>query len=210
MLKEEKEEPSKQSGNEVLISRGGLATKEKEAPQQHFDISQFLGLAPDNIMSFTMMVLENNEEDELKHCPKYLREIFKKHPYLLEEHDYNEPRKHEVIFSLNIDLKKRIYNRPRPLTHDRQEIKEEVLTMERKEIFQRALSIHNSSIVAVRKKNGKIRICNDFRKLNELVLDPIITQPPLKYLCRNFYGSRICLLNFALWNCIVITVINKP
>ena len=49
----------------------------------------------------------------------------------MKERGYDEPRKHEVVFSLNIDLEKRIYNRPRPLTHDRQEIKEEVLAMEK-------------------------------------------------------------------------------
>ena len=63
--------------------------------------------------------------------------------------------------------------------------------MEKKGILQRRLSIHNSPIVAVRKKSGKIRICNDFRKLNDLILDPIITRPPLKYVCRIFYGSRV-------------------
>ena len=110
------------------------------------------------------MVLEKKceEEEDLEHCPVYVKELFRKHPELLEEPDYNAPRKHGVVFSLDVDLKKRIYNKPRPLTHDRQEIKEEVLSMERKGIIQRGLSIHNSPIVAVRKRSGKIRICNDF------------------------------------------------
>ena len=81
--------------------------------------------------------------------------MFQKYPGLLKEKDYNAPRKHGVVFSLDIDLKKRIYNKLRPLTHDRQEIKDEVLSMEKKGILQRGLSIHNSPIVAVQKNQGK-------------------------------------------------------
>ena len=176
------------------MSTGELMREDEEKPQEHREHNQLVRVATETNVSFTLMVLEKTdieEEDELKHCPVYVREVFQEYPSLLKEEEYDKPRKHGVVFSLNIDLEKRIYNRPRPLTHDRREIKEEVLAMEKKGILQRALSIHNSPIVAVRKKNGKIRICNDFRKLNELILDPIVTLPPLKYVCRNFYGSKI-------------------
>ena len=56
------------------------------------------------------MVLEKDlkeEEDQLKHYPEYVKTIFQECPSLLEERNYNEPRKHGVVFSLNTDLKKK-------------------------------------------------------------------------------------------------------
>ena len=131
---------------------------------QPADIDALFNYMHPGSFNFSGMALEKKceKEKDLEHCPVYVKELFQEHPELLKEPDYNAPCKHGGGgFSLDIDLRKRIYNKPHPLTHYRQEIKEEVLSMERKGIIQRGLSIHNSPIVAARKRSGKIRICND-------------------------------------------------
>ena len=118
-LNKEEEEPSKQNEDRITLSTGTLAREDRELPQECFHLDQFMGLTPETNMNFAMMVLEKVEEEEkdkLGHCLEYVREIFDEHPYLLKEEGYDKPRKHEVVFSLNIDLGKRIYNRAWPLT----------------------------------------------------------------------------------------------
>jgi transposase InsO family protein len=64
----------------------------------------------------------------------------------------------------------------------RQTIKEEVDAMLRMGVIEPAASPYSSPIVLVKKKDGKIRFCVDFRKLNQIVIFDAEPMPDIDYL----------------------------
>ena len=71
-LNKDEEKLSERNENRITLSTGALARKDRELPQERFDLDQFMGLTPGTNMNFAMMGLEKIEEeekDELRHCP---------------------------------------------------------------------------------------------------------------------------------------------
>ena len=63
-----------------------------------------------------------------------------------------------------------------------QEAKELILEMETKGILEKARSSYASPITCVRKKNGRLRICGDFRVLNSITVPDHHPLPRIDYL----------------------------
>ena len=81
----------------------------------------------------------------------------------------------------NITLKpeaKPVWQQPRPLGyHDRQDVLKSLSDMTARGVVEPAQSAWASPIVLVRKKNGSVRFCVDYRRLNQATIDEPFPMP---------------------------------
>ena len=95
--------------------------------------------------------------------------------------------KHQIITK---GFPKKINPRRQPV-HFQQKINESIDEMLKNNIIEECESPWNSSIVCVKKKDSNdIRICLDFRKLNEVTERPIFPIPNVDEILDSFGGSR--------------------
>jgi hypothetical protein len=84
-----------------------------------------------------------------------------------------------------------IRTRQYPLPHSQQEvIKREVESMLAMGVIERASSPYSSPIVLVKKKEGAVRFCVDFRKLNRQVVFDAEPMPDIEHLFSKLSGAR--------------------
>ena len=76
-----------------------------------------------------------------------------------------------VEFTIETEDERPVFVRPYPLPYAKaQVVKDEVESMLKLGVIERAASPYNSPIVLVRKPDGKVRFCSDFREINRKVI----------------------------------------
>ena len=84
-----------------------------------------------------------------------------------------------------------IYHRPRPLSKDElEEVKSHLQGLLDAKIIAPSASDFSSPIVIVRKKNGKIRMCVDYRKINSRILKDNYCIPKIEDLFSTLSGAQ--------------------
>jgi len=84
-----------------------------------------------------------------------------------------------------------VRTRQYPLPHSQHEvIANEVQSMVKMGVIERASSPYSSPIVLVKKKDGAVRFCVDFRKLNRHVIFDAEPMPDIEYLFSKLSGAR--------------------
>jgi len=111
------------------------------------------------------MVLNNTnlteeEKTELYKVFKEYEDVFATHEFDLGTTDVFE---HEIILNNDIPIKQKAYNIPYKL---KEEIKRQIKELEKAKVIRSSYSPWTSPVVPVKKKDGEIRMCIDYRKLN--------------------------------------------
>jgi len=118
---------------------------------------------------FAINCIREVNEIDLSHIP--CRELRNTVENMIN--NYNPVKSREVSIEMNLVLKdsEPVYQRARRLSpRDRTEVDAQVSEWLREGIIQPSLSEYASPVVLVQKKNGKTRLCVDYRKLNKKVI----------------------------------------
>src|SRR5215469_6165258 len=111
------------------------------------------------------------EEKLLSHQKKDIKEIFIKYKEIFTElPGMAKGIKHKI----NLTSEDPVKTKPYPIPYNaKKELKEEVDKMLKLKVIRRSNSAYASPIVTVKKKDGSMRVCADYRKLNKITLfDP--------------------------------------
>ncbi|XP_076462144.1 uncharacterized protein LOC143294651 [Babylonia areolata] len=100
-------------------------------------------------------------------------------------------------FDMTVDTAKPVRVKQYPLPHAKVEIvKQEVETMKTLGVIEPAASPYNAPVVLVRKKDGKIRFCVDYRRLNNVTVFDAEPLPDVEHLFSSLGKARY----FSKWD----------
>lgn len=112
--------------------------------------------------------------------------------------------KHRIDIEKNAPCQQKFYKVPLALED---EVEKEVKKLLDNGIIRESQSDWNSPLVVVKKKNGKLRLCVDYRKLNAVTLKPNYYIPSASEIFDNLSGAKVfsCLdLSSAYYHCEIL------
>ena len=90
------------------------------------------------------------------------------------------------------------YNRkPYPIANSREEaVRTKINRLLKDDIIECSQSPYTSPIVAIRKKNGKVRLCLDAREINKTLINDRTSPGEIEEILKKFHGTQFisCLL----------------
>ena len=93
----------------------------------------------------------------------------------------------EIRFKEAADFKKKSY----PIAYSQKEaVRTEINRLIEEDIIEYSYSPYTNPIVAVPKKNGKVRICLDAREINKIIINDRTSPGEIEELLKKFYGTR--------------------
>ena len=93
----------------------------------------------------------------------------------------------EIRFKEAADFKKKSY----PIAYSQKEaVRTEINRLINEDIIEYSHSPYTNPIVAVPKKNGKVRICLDAREINKIIINDRTSPGEIEELLKKFYGTR--------------------
>nr|KAG5692640.1 hypothetical protein BaRGS_003530 [Batillaria attramentaria] len=94
-------------------------------------------------------------------------------------------------FSITLGDSRPVFVRPRPIPYSQVDVvKQEVAAMLNMGVIQRASSPYSAPIVLVKKKDGRVRFCIDYRQLNRITVFDAEPLPDIDYLFGRLQDAR--------------------
>ncbi len=154
-------------------------------PTQTFDIAAEVDLKEAD--------LSETQKEELKNLLRKHENIFSKHAFDI---GYTDVMPFKIKLDDNRPIRQRAY---KVLYALKDKIDAQLMEMQKAGIIQPSISPYTAPLVPVKKKDGGIRICTDFRNLNlKSVVDPYPlkdTQQVLSALANSTYFSTMDITN---------------
>lgn len=151
--------------NEIAFDHSILTNNDITEPAIDFSIEHDCDLNQIELDSDSKYNIGNDLTLELKQCVEdCIRHYYEQvDPLLVRPIDY------EMVIKLETD--EAIHCPPRRLSHtEREEVRRQVNELLEKKVIRPSSSPYASAIVIVRKKNGELRICIDYRPLNAVTV----------------------------------------
>ena len=158
---------------DVAETDGDLYT-DNGRPQQfsEFDeTAESFGIAPSQINTVSVLTKEKLEEEDLLEWETVIVPAIKDR-CSKGTHDIGKFNRGDMVIELTsqVPISRPIYRRSKA---EMDEIEEQTQLLVEAGIVEESTSPYNNPIMAVRKKNGKIRIVNDFRGINAVMIPMI-------------------------------------
>ena len=131
-------------------------------------------------------------EDESLHCLSKVGDINMRNNIteMIKLYKPDKPKSSNVKLSLILDDEKPVYQSPRRLSPiDKEQVRKQITQWLSDGIIRNSTSSYASPITIVRKKNGAIRLCIDYRKLNEKVVKDRYPLPLMEDVIENLYNA---------------------
>ena len=99
----------------------------------------------------------------------------------------------KINFREPIDFHRKSY----PIAYSlKNEVRTEINRMMEEDIIEYSQSPYTSPIVAIPKKNGKVRICLDAREINKMIINDRTSPGEIEEILKKFHGTKYisCLL----------------
>ena len=155
----------------------------------------------------TLMMLDNKTSDNYENI---INSLIDRHKSLLSHEELSSLEfilhKYREVFSLSstdlgcissdehriqTDDHYPIASTPRRIPmHIESDVENLIVDLEEKGIIQKSTSPWNSPIVAIRKKDGSVRLCIDYRRLNSITKRPIYPMPSMRELFDTLAGAK--------------------
>lgn len=160
-------------------------SRSSEKPMKK-SVNQALQMVPDYLRDLYMKAVED-KEDEVKIA---VAETLLRHSDVFSKNDEDLGRTSLVEHSINTGDSRPLRQPPRkvPLAFEGEE-KKVIDTMQKQGIIQKSTSPWASPIVLVRKKNGKLRPCIDYRRLNAVTTADAFSLPRVQDCLNTVRGS---------------------
>ena len=184
------------SGEKIKLKKGDICAQINVIEKSEVEINESSILQKFDFEDIYYGDLNNEERNELNH-------ILSEYDKRVSETPISKskvPYKHEINLIDNIP----IVDQPRVIPHSKKdEIYNQIKRMLEDEIIQPSDSPYSSAIVPVMKRDGSIRLCIDYRKLNSKTVPKSYPIPKHEDLFDDFANSEIFTtldLSSAYWH----------
>ena len=133
--------------------------------------------------------LTNSEKEELKSLLIKYKHVFAQNP---KQPGVTSSIKHQIITTSDLPVKQRNF---RQSPKEKQIIEEHIEEMLKNEIIEHSQSPWSAPVILVKKKDGTLRFCVDYRTLNTVTKKDVYPLPRIDDLLDSLGGS----LFFLLW-----------
>lgn len=148
----------------------------------------------DRITDLSINAIEIKSDQDAVHMisrSNEYREILKQYPNVLRPLSLKEPAKHNVVHHIETSCQP-IHAKARPLPPDKYKLaKQEFEIMMEKGICQPSKSPWASPLHIVKKKDGSMRICGDYRRLNTATLPDRYPIPRIQDFTYQLHNKKV-------------------
>jgi len=174
-------------------------------------IKKIRKLTPNTTKSYEEITLENSNIDNGQ--KQQLKQLLKKYQKVVAKHEFDLGQtsiiKHSIPMTNEAPIKQRPYRIPYSLQDT---VKQQVKEMAEHNIIRESTSPWTSPVVMVKKKDGKMRFCIDYRKLNSMTRKDTFPLPRIDEMLDKLSNATIFTtldLQSGYWQ-IEVEEIDKP
>lgn len=141
--------------------------------------------------NFLMEIRVANEENEIDVGYIENKEVRNKVKNMIENYQPNKSKTTEIKMRLVLKDDEPVYQNPRRLSvNEKEEVERQIDEWLEDGIIRPSCSDYASPIVLVKKKDGKIRICCDYRKINQKIVKDRFPLPLIEDVLDKLQGAK--------------------